>query len=211
MSSWKDLFIAKEEPKAPPAKKPVVEVASVGSNVDLNAAPAAPTQSGEGGLDVAAIEAAIEKSIKSAEAFGPFAKFTEDLDALKDVPGMDEPTKFRAAFATAKIPVAELAESLKSFEAAISAQTDKFGTAFVDASHAEIVRVSEAADAVGIEIEQVQAHLNDLMQKKAQLVDDASKRNSDLEKAKIDFAQVVKKVYTRYTDMTAKVTKHLGA
>jgi hypothetical protein len=171
-------------------------------------APVAPADST---LDIDAVKAGIESAIHSTAEFAPVANFLGIVADTKDVPGMDEATRFRAAQKLTKTPVADLQAALATHTTVLANETKRFEEVFVNVAHAEVVSLSEKADAVGIEIESVQTHLNELLAQKAKLIEDATARNTNLEKAKIDFSQIMKDTAARYAELGVKLTKHLGA
>lgn len=206
MSIWKTLGIIEDDKK--PEVKSAVEAKPVAPPTPAPAGDAPPAG---GSLDVEAIKALIENAIQGAPGFAPLAQFLAIVADTKDVPGMDEATRFRAAQKLTKTPVADLQTALGTHAAALAQESTHFEDSYVNVAHAEIVSLSEKADAVGVEIESVQAHLNDLLAQKAQLIADATTRNTNLEKAKIDFSQIVKDTAARYAELGVKLTKHLGA
>jgi hypothetical protein len=199
----KDSNAKPAKPETPPVKTTSTDyVSPLGT---------ATVMSASGVLDVPGITADIETAIQSSGEFAWYNKFAEQMESLKAIKGMDEPTRYQAAAATLRVSGADLLASVMSYEAVLKSSSDRFEAEFVASAKAEIAGLTEKIKAAEARIEELTQQLGAASQDKASLVTTSQERVVDLGKADVDFKGIVSTLTTKYRGLAAKVQQYLGA
>lgn len=212
LKGLKNLIFEEEQPQTKPDSKSAPLPAT--SLAASDAAPHEVTADSSDGhitLNLQDVEAGLENAVRGTPEFAPIMSFLAAVDSLKNVPGMDEATCFRAALATTKIPVADLHAAINVPATVLNGETERFANKFVASVQNTIAATTQEQTELGNEIEKAQQHLNELTTKRSEAIKTADMMTADLEKAKIEFQQLVKNVAGRYLELDGKLTKYLGA
>jgi len=194
-------------------KKPVAKPAPVTKAVTPVSIPAGTgtTLAAQGVLDVPTITADIEHDIRGSGAYAVFNKFEEQLEKLKNVPGMDEPTKFRTVQAIIEATPEELITAVESHGIVLAQAAQRFEAEFVTASKDDLEKTKAQVDVAEQKIQQLTQELSTATQDKMTLVTSVQQKTVDLSKADIDFKSIVTNLSTKYSDISKKVQMYLGA
>lgn len=165
--------------------------------------------SGTSTLDVAKIEEAINTSVQTNESFATAAKFLATADTMKAVLP-DEGLRFKAAQASLQADPVALIDSVKSFHAILDTEKQNFETHFCGSEQTAIDQLTTQAADLDSQINALMEQMTTLNNQKQELQSKITTKTADLAKARIDFNSVATTIDARYTEIAAKIQKHLG-
>jgi phage host-nuclease inhibitor protein Gam len=210
-SLWTDDSAKKPAEQKGQSQKGSAQTTALPTGITPQVSAAVPVAaSGTSTLDVAKIEEAINGNILSNEGFAPASKFLATADSLESVL-KDEGLRFKAAAKTpGQAEPATLIDSINTFHGVLDTEKANFETQFCGSEQASIDQLSAQASNLDAQINDLAQQMATLNTQKQELQTNITTKTADLAKARIDFNSVATTIEARYTEIAAKIQKHLG-